>query len=221
MTETEFSIIDDEVSQTTTPRLAGESADKQTQTTTEGEEEEEKIDITKSVAEEEKHLVKPAGVGGAIVGFIFGGPLVSALVGFGAAYAVRKKNGTGDAARALGELTISVQEKAAKIEENNKYLEKSKASIDNFSERVPKAKEFFVSSWRSVSTYTKEKQLIEKGVEGTGKGFESISKSVSKLFKKSDTESESESEGYTFVSTHEVQHEPRSREQRRTEPVLD
>ena len=44
------------------------------------------IDITQAVSAEEKHLVKEAGQGGAVLGFFVGGPLGSALLGFGSAY---------------------------------------------------------------------------------------------------------------------------------------
>ena len=205
MTLKEYSILDDN-SSLITPILVGEPIERQTQPTTEGkEQEEEKIDVTELVPEEEKHLVKPAGVGGAIVGFIFGGPILSALVGFGAAYAIRKNNGAGDAARALGELTISVQDTAAKIEEKNKYFEKTKASVGDISNKLPsKARGFLVSNWLAVSNYTKENQLIERGVEGTGKGFEFISSSISQLRKKSDTEKENED----YTKTVELQQQP-------------
>mmetsp|Transcript_18531 Transcript_18531/g.51739 ORF Transcript_18531/g.51739 Transcript_18531/m.51739 type:complete len:223 (+) Transcript_18531:108-776(+) len=203
----EFSILDDDLSKTT-PTAAGEATEKQTETTT-TESEEEKIDVTKLVAEEEKHLVKPAGVGGAVVGFLIGGPVGSALLGFGAAYAVRKKNGPGDVARALGELTISVQDKATELEEKNKYMERSKQSIGTASERVPKTREFVVSNWKKFTTFTKEKQLVEKGVENTGKGFEFIGDFFSKLFSKKKSDDEKGKEDYTFVSTDEVKDETR------------
>ena len=168
---------------------------------------EELIDITESVPEEEKHLVKPAGVGGAILGMLCGGPLLSALLGFGSAYAVRKKTGTGDAARALGELTISVQEKSSQIEEKNHYLERTKSSINNFCDDKNeksvsfKTRAFVVSSWFAASKYTKDNQLIERGVEGTGKGIDYIGKSITKLRRRSTTDKEEA----TFVSTDEVQ----------------
>merc|ERR1712241_1060297 len=83
-------------------------------------------DITESVADEDKRLVKPAGVGGAVLGFLFGGPILSALLGFSSAYAVRKKNGPGDIARSMGELAISVQEKTAEFEEKTRIKEKNR-----------------------------------------------------------------------------------------------
>ena len=87
------------------------------------------IDITKDVAEEDKHLVQPAGVGAAIVGTIFFGPILGPLLGFSAAYGVRKNNSAGNLARAVGELTSSVQETADKIEEKVLALQQRKARL--------------------------------------------------------------------------------------------
>jgi len=170
---------------------------------------EELIDITKSVEEEEKHLVKPAGIGGAILGFICGGPILAALLGFGSAYAVRKKNGTGNAARALGELTISVQEKTSQIEEKNHFLGRTTSTINKFCDDKDeksvafKTKAFVVSRWLAASKYTKENQLIERGVEGTGKGIEYIGSSITKLRHRDN--STTDQKDATFVSTDEVQ----------------
>ena len=192
MTLKEKSVLDDEWSQTT-PLVEPESIDSSSH------QEEKKIDITRLVKEKQKHLVKPAGVGGAIVGFIFGGPLLSALLGFGSAYAVRKENGAGDAARALGEMTKTVQDKADEIEDKNKYLERSKETVDKVTGILPHTtREFFASRWLAASNYTRDNQLIEKGVEGTGKGIECIGSSIAKLFRKSDNDK------FAFVSTDEV-----------------
>ena len=174
--------------------------------------EEESIDVTKSVAKEDKHLAKPAGIGGAVLGFIFGGPILSALLGFSAAYAVRKKNATGDAARSLGGLFVSVQEKTAEIEEKNHFIEKTRTSVNDFCDdenekSVPfKTRAFLVSTWLAVSKFTKEKQLLERGVEQTGKGLEFIGKSIDKLQEKS-TKHEEE---LVFISADEVRDSQRS-----------
>ena len=131
---------------------------------------------------------------------------MSALLGFSAAYAVRKKNATGDAARSLGELFVSVQEKTAEIEEKNHFIEKTRTSINDFCDdenekSVPfKTRAFLVSTWLAVSNFTKEKQLLERGVEETGKGLEFIGKSIDKLQGKS-TKDEEE---MVFVSSDEV-----------------
>lgn len=170
----------------------------------------EAIDITKSVAEEDKHLVSPAGVGGAVLGLVFGGPLFSALLGFGSAYAVRKKNTAGDAARALGELTISVQSKTAEIEKKNGYLEKTTKSINDYCDKDEnsvafKTKTFVVTSWQGISKYSKENQLVERGVEGTGKGLEYVGSVFGRLLKKCDKDEEEKKEGMVFISKEEAQ----------------
>jgi hypothetical protein len=142
-----------------------------------------RIDITKDVPDDQKHLVMPAGVGGAVVGFVLGGPVGSAVLGFGSAYAVRKKNCAGNAARALGELTFSVQQKAAEIEDKHGYCQRSVSAINKQCEKSQtsaayKTREFVVSSWKSMENYTRRHQLIERGVEGTGKGVEYVDKVI-------------------------------------------
>jgi len=169
------------------------------------------IDITKAVSEEEKHLVKEAGHGGAVLGFLVGGPIGSALLGFGSAYAIRKpKDSTlGKSSRSLAELTISLKEKAKGVEEKHHFVKRSKTTIDqlcgdttnddnnndhanrdnddtnNKNEKshsniiASKTRSIIVSGWDSVSQYTKKNQLIEQGVEGTGKGIEYLDDAIS------------------------------------------
>merc|ERR1712194_517511 len=92
------------------------------------------IDIAQAVSAEEKHLVKEAGHGGAVLGFLVGGPIGSALLGFGSAYAIRKpKDSTlGKSSRSLAELTISLKEKSKGVEEKHHFVKRSKTSIDHF-----------------------------------------------------------------------------------------
>merc|ERR1711884_226953 len=107
--------------------------------------------------------VQPAGVGAAVLGFIFGGPILSALLGFSAAYAVRKKNDAGIAARKLGELTIAVQKKTLEIEDKHHFGEKTTKAINEFCDdekekSLPfKTRAFLVSTWLAAENYTKEK----------------------------------------------------------------
>mmetsp|Transcript_24759 Transcript_24759/g.40512 ORF Transcript_24759/g.40512 Transcript_24759/m.40512 type:complete len:242 (+) Transcript_24759:81-806(+) len=163
----------------------------------ENDDEKERIDITKFVPEDQKHLVVPAGVGGAVLGLVLGGPIVSALTGFGAAYAVRKENGVGDAARALGEITMSVQNKATEIEDRHRYYERSVNAINQQCEKskrsvVYKTKQAVVSSWQAVEDCARRNQLLERGVEGTGKGAEYVAKAFSNKKKTSTTNVEKE-----------------------------
>jgi uncharacterized protein YcfJ len=156
-----------------------------------------RIDIAKDVPVDQKHLVKPAGIGGAVLGLLLGGPLGCAFLGFGAAYAVRKENGAGDAARALGEMTLSVQQKAAEIEDRHRYYERSVSAINKQCEKSEtsaayKTREFMVSSWKSMEKYTHRHQFIERGVEGTGKGVEFIARTITGNNKKKSIDDESE-----------------------------
>jgi hypothetical protein len=166
-----------------------------------------RIDITRLVPEDQKHLVGPAGLGGAVLGFIFGGPILSALLGFGSAYAVRKENGAGDAARALGEMTMSVQQKAAEIEDRHRYYGRSVDAINRQCEKSQhslafKTREFVRSTWHAVGDYTRKHQLIERGVEGTGKGVEYVACAFTS--KRNDTSSddvhrEKSDDGYEYT----------------------
>lgn len=153
----------------------------------EDDSEEEPIDITKQVADEDKHLVQPAGVGAAVVGTIFFGPILGALLGFSSAYAVRKQNAAGNVARAVGELTKSVQEKTDEIEEKYHFGQRTVAAIDDVCDDpmersiLFKTRAFFVNAWLTVANFTKEKQLLQKGVEGTGQGLEAIGRAFNRL----------------------------------------
>merc|ERR1712241_363535 len=89
---------------------------------------------------------------------------------------------------------------ATKIENKHRFLEKSKSAIDNFcadanenngtrgmtsstSTRniASKARSSVISSWNAASKYTKDNQLIERGVEETGKGIEYVEKAITKF----------------------------------------
>merc|ERR1712194_828762 len=160
------------------------------------------IDITQAVSAEEKHLVKEAGHGGAVLGFLVGGPIGSALLGFGSAYAIRKpKDSTlGKSSRSLAELTMSLKEKAKGVENEHHFVKRSKTSIDHFcgdtinddtndnhnvdnknknekrkshmNNLACQTRSIIVSGWEAAAHYTKKKQVMEQGVEGTGKGIE-------------------------------------------------
>ena len=92
MTFKEESVLDDKNSYTrpTSTSIVGDLLDdngrQQHIQNTNNTEKAAVIDITKSVSAEEKHLVKEAGHGGAVLGFLVGGPIGSALLGFGSAY---------------------------------------------------------------------------------------------------------------------------------------
>merc|ERR1739841_60613 len=163
----------------------------------------------KEVPEKDKYLVQPAGVGGAVLGTIFFGPILGALIGFSAAYGVRKQNGAGNVARALGELTASVQGKTAEIEEKHHFGENTTDAINDFCDdererSIPyKTREILVNHWLTLVRFIKERQLLEKGVEGTGKGLEAIGKAFERLSEKQ-PKTPKTTEDLVFVASNEV-----------------
>ena len=169
------------------------------------------IDIHQHVAPEHQPLVHEAGQGGAVVGMLVGGPIGCALVGFGAAYAVRKDNALGRAARTLGQYTRHAKQKISHerhvrhvyeqsvktvnklCEDTNTTEEQQYAAVAGTEPRAghqqprtdnntdPKNKNiafrtraFFRTGWTTTTQFTKDHQLVEKGVEGTGKGIEFV-----------------------------------------------
>merc|ERR1739844_284768 len=101
------------------------------------------------------------------------------------------KDGIGNEARALGELTISVQEKLAEFEKKSRLVENTTNTINNIcddekEESIPfKTRAFLASTWLTVTNFTKENQLLERGVEQTGRGLEFLGKSIEKVKGKS------------------------------------
>jgi hypothetical protein len=134
------------------------------------------------VVSDERKRVVAAGVGAGVFGFLLGGPLGAVLLGFGAAYAAEQKDGAvGDTARAVGDVALTVQAKARTIDEEHHVVDKSKAAAEDALRRakdldrqynvIEKSKTFAVYSWMATVTFVKEHNLIERGVNGIGKGF--------------------------------------------------
>lgn len=138
--------------------------------------------------EEVKRRMVASGTTGAVVGFLFGGPILSALLGFGAAYVSKKQGPTGDAARALGDVGVSIRDKAVEIDEKHRVVERStKAANDAWESAkkydqqhhvLDKAWDFAVKGWQSFVSYVEKNRLLERGVEGVGKGYEYVAEKV-------------------------------------------
>ncbi len=129
-------------------------------------------------------LVAPSGVAGAVVGLLLGGPIVAAIAGFGSAYAVRKDGATGDVARALGEVALSVQSTGQEWEEKHHVLGNTKRAIDEAdSDLAIKFKALIETSWKAAVELNQQHDLLQRGVEGTGKGFEYLSDKIHSMSK--------------------------------------
>ena len=132
--------------------------------------------------EEERTRITAAGVGSGVVGLLIGGPIGALILGFGGAYAAEKKDGVvGDTARAVGDVALSIKGKSKEIDEKhhvvdkskelaNKALEKAK-QVDRDHKVLEKAKVFIIYSWTATVDFVRRHNLIERGVNGVGKGF--------------------------------------------------
>lgn len=135
-----------------------------------------------------KDKMVASGATGAVLGFLFGGPILSALLGFGAAYASQKNGVPGDAARALGDVGITVRDKAIEVDEKHHIVEKSsKVATDvwegakQFDQRhniLEKSKDFTVASWKSFVKFVQERRILQKGVDGVGCGYEFVAEKL-------------------------------------------
>ena len=129
-----------------------------------------------------------SGVTGAVLGFLFGGPILSALLGFGAAYLSKKDGAPGDAARALGDVGISVKEKAVEVDEKHHIVEKSTTVAANALDEAKKydqkhhlidsTKDFAVANWKSFTKFIHEHRILQKGVDGFGVGYEFVTEKI-------------------------------------------
>jgi hypothetical protein len=129
-----------------------------------------------------------SGTTGAVLGFLFGGPILSALLGFGAAYATKKDGAPGDAARALGDVGLTVRQKAVEVDEKHHVVEKTtKVATDvwegakQYDQKhnvLEKTKDFTVASWLSFVKFVQERRLLQRGVDGVGRGYEFIADKI-------------------------------------------
>jgi hypothetical protein len=133
------------------------------------------------IPEEDARLVAPSGVAGAVVGLILGGPILAAIAGFGSAYAVRKEGPTGDIARSMGEVALSAKQKTEELEKKHHFIERTKNAVDRTESKIVwNVRKSVVSSWDSAVEYSRQYQLLERGVEGTGRGFEYLADRISR-----------------------------------------
>jgi hypothetical protein len=132
------------------------------------------------IPEEDARLVAPSGVAGAVVGLILGGPILAVIAGFGSAYAVRKEGSTGDIARSMGEVALSAQQTTEELEKKLHWIERTRKAVDGTESKIVwKVRRLVVSSWDSAVEYSRQHQLLERGVEGTGRGFEYLADRIS------------------------------------------
>jgi len=148
-------------------------------------------------------LLVGASVGSGVVGCLLGGPILALLLGFGAAYAYEKEGALGDAVRAVGELSLSVRDKAKAINSKHHVVEKSQDAVVGVWEKarevdqqhniLERTKELVVEGIQNTHEFVRRHQLIERGVESIGKAvFWTLNKVTETLKKKNDDGTRSE-----------------------------
>mmetsp|Transcript_44922 Transcript_44922/g.83219 ORF Transcript_44922/g.83219 Transcript_44922/m.83219 type:complete len:256 (-) Transcript_44922:286-1053(-) len=124
-----------------------------------------------------------SGVTAAVLGLLIGGPLLSAFLGFTAAYASQKENDrAGRYARNLGNFGVSVMERALALDakyriaercvEGSEWAWRRAKANDGRHDILEKTRDFTLRMWTLVVKYVREYRLLERGVEVAGRGYE-------------------------------------------------
>jgi hypothetical protein len=127
-------------------------------------------------------IMVASGVAGMVVGSLLFGPILGAIAGFGTAYATKKEGPAGDIARAMGDVALTTRDKAIELDNKHRLVEKSKDAViagwekakalDQEHQILIKIKDFIIFSWRETVEFSRRHRLLERGVQGVGKGFE-------------------------------------------------
>jgi hypothetical protein len=142
----------------------------------------------------EDRVMVASGVAGMVVGLLLFGPIVGAITGFGSAYSTKKDGPAGDIARAMGDIALAIGDKAIELDQKHRLVEKSHDAIvagwekakalDQKHQILIKVKDFVVFSWKETVEFTRRHRLLERGVQGVGRGFEWLFR---KLFRNTDS----------------------------------
>lgn len=144
-----------------------------------------------------------AGIASGVVGLLVGGPIVAAILGFGAAYAADQEGATGDAARAVGDLALQARDRAKEIGQKHDVASKTQAKAAEVWEKAQEAdrrhrilersKNVAVSSFCWTVDFVKRHRLIERGVNCVGKTLYCL---IQKIVHKIEGARDREEQGY-------------------------
>lgn len=140
-------------------------------------------DVPMMPTEEEDHERKRkvgAGVLSGVVGLFVGGPILAMILGFGAAYAAEKEGALGDSARAVGEVAITVRDKATEVNNKHHVVAKSKVAaaeafenakaMDQKHNLLERTGKFLVCSWNSLVDFVQRHHVVERSATAAGRG---------------------------------------------------
>jgi hypothetical protein len=130
-----------------------------------------------------------------------GGPFLALIFGFGAAYAAQQDNkGTavGDAARAVGEVALAARSKAREIDDKHHVMQRAKlagtrvvekaAEMDHKHGIVEKATNMVVLAWNNTREFVIRNRLIERSIDGIGKGVYWLVTKINEKMNEADVE---------------------------------
>ena len=131
----------------------------------------------------QKARVAASGTAGCILGCLIGGPICAILGGFSSAYAAKNKVGAvGDCARAMGDIALVAKAKALEVEEKHHVVDNTKQvaagawenakEMDREYNICEKTKDAIVYTGKATVSFTVKHRLLEKGVQGMGRGME-------------------------------------------------
>jgi hypothetical protein len=115
-----------------------------------------------------------AGAAGAAIGMMFGGPLLSVVLGIGAAFYSQQEGATGDVARALGDIAIMARVRFLELDAKHHLVEKGQEAVTRIlrklkhkAEKNPEAKvkvkRFVGWCWRALVEFENQHKLIQRG----------------------------------------------------------
>uniref|UniRef100_A0A7R9W864 Uncharacterized protein n=1 Tax=Pseudictyota dubia TaxID=2749911 RepID=A0A7R9W864_9STRA len=143
-----------------------------------------------ATSNDDETIMIRSGVTAAVLGFLLGGPLLSALLGFTTAYASQKKNDdrAGHYARSLGDFGVSVKDRALALDAKYRIAERSSEAAERAWDRakehdtrynlLEKTRDATLRTWVLLVKYVQEHHLLERGVELSGRGYEFVANRV-------------------------------------------
>jgi hypothetical protein len=143
----------------------------------------EESQIPTAQVEPQKARVAASGTAGCILGCLIGGPICAILGGFSSAYAAKNKVGAvGDCARAMGDVALVAKAKALEVEEKHHVVDNTKQvaagawenakEMDREYNICEKTKDAIVYTGKATVNFTVKHRLLERGVQGMGRGME-------------------------------------------------
>lgn len=127
---------------------------------------------------------------------LLGGPFLGLALGLGTVYVSKKEGPTGDAARAIGEVGLSIKEKATEIDQKHKVVNNSKVvakeawekakQIDKKHRILESTKKVLIFTWNAAMDFIHRHRLIERGIEGLGRVAEWVAQKLDNAGQHSD-----------------------------------